>query len=90
MFKPFSTVMAKARVALLVTGLGATVALGSLAAPSAYAMPISHKCDGLIPRHNRYQSIILNPNSSWQDALSAARSDNALIDYARARGCGGI
>jgi len=90
MLRSFTSVMAKARIAVMVSAIGAAVALSGAAAPSAYAMPIDHKCDGLIPRHNAYQRIILNPNSSWQAALSAARSDNALIDYARARGCAGI
>ena len=90
MFKPFSTVMTSARVAVLVSGMGVATALGVATPPSAHAMPVDHRCDTLMWVHNYWQSVILDPYSTWQEALVAARNDNELIANARDSGCEGI
>jgi hypothetical protein len=90
MFKPFSTVITGARVAVLVSGIGVAAALGAAPPPSAFAMPIDHRCETLMMAHEYYQSVILDPYSTWQEALVAARNDNELIANARASGCDGI
>jgi hypothetical protein len=90
MFPSFSTIMTKARVALLVSGMGVAVALAVSTPSSAYARPISHRCDQMVWVHNYWQSVMLDRYSSLHDSLIAARNDNALIARARAAGCSGI